>query len=151
MAKCEVRNVDPAEISLQRNNAIADALLVCAVDLRSYYNTMQSRAMENQDRIVFLERENKKLRESLNFTIKYYEAMLVGIGEAIGEEARTRDDGSLSPDVVLGKVAKLAIKRITDAATAKLEAFEQMARYWESRGCKTEAREARRMAREMGL
>ena len=86
---------------------------------------------------------------------QYYHGLLIQIGEALGSAVMTCDDGTVSPDVLVAKVPEVALARIAELekqiATARQEAFEQMAQYWESRGCKTEAREARRMAKELWL
>jgi len=57
----------------------------------------------------------------------------------------------MSSTFLVAKVPELAIAMITRAAAAKAEAFEQMSKYWELKGCNMEAFEARRLAKDLGL
>jgi hypothetical protein len=49
----------------------------------------------------------------------YYRDIVVQIGEALGVEAKTCDDGSVVPDVLCAKVAELAIQRFRDLDTER--------------------------------
>jgi len=131
-----------SEFSQSRNNAIVDALLAAAAYLREYHNAAQAAIAGKQEFIRFLNGENDKMREAVQSVEQHYRGLLDKINDAQSNAIACQP-----PLPTIMKTETLGAM----LATAKQEAFEQMAQYWESRGCKTEAREARRMAKEWEL
>ncbi len=57
---------------------------------------------------------------------QYYRGMLLRIGEALGPEVKTCDDGTIVPDVLVAKVPEVALARISENSRLR-EALESCA------------------------
>lgn len=53
--------------------------------------------------------------------MEYYRGIVIQIGELLGPEAKTCDDGSIAPDVLCAKVAEVAKARLERLAAAEAE------------------------------
>lgn len=68
----------------------------------------------------------------------YYRGIVVQIGEMLGHEAKTADDGVTGPDVLCAKVAEIVKARLNRLAAAEAELAEWTSGKWCQCGEKTE-------------
>lgn len=79
-------------------------------------------AEEELAKVVYERDSWERTAKGFHGGLNYYRGLLVQIGEMLGPDAKTQDDGGVVPDVLVAKVLELVQKSVADLAAAKAEA-----------------------------